>query len=195
MIFKLGPPPVDDTILEEETTWHPVSYPCLMRLQIMGILIALLIAAVIFLLLLTRDSKYISNLSWPSILLLVIPIIPIHECLHAVCFKGGLTSKRVIFGFLPKLFAFYAHYIGKIRWHRYIIILIFPFLILTLIPLTLVTVFQFDYKYLAELALANGMVSAFDVLCVITILKQAPTNSVLINSGMDTYWKAKTTDS
>jgi len=194
-MFRLGPPPIDNTILEEESDWSLVKQPGLIRLQISGILIALFIAAFIILLFLTRGSKYISNLSWPSILLLIILIIPIHECLHAICFEGGLTSKRVIFGFFPKLLVFYAHYIGKIRWHRYIIISIFPFLILTLIPLTLVTVFQFDYKYLAELALANGMASAVDVLCVITIFKQAPTNSVLINSGMDTYWKAKTTDS
>ena len=189
MRFILGPPPKDDTILEEESNWHPLNEPSHMKFQITGLLTALLILALIILVLLTRGSKYIANVSWPTLMLLIIPLIPVHELLHAVCFKGGLTSQRVLFGLYPKLFACYAAYNGRITWHRYIIIAVFPFLILTVIPLVVVAVFQVECKYLVEIILVNGMAPAVDMLTIITILKQVPRQSIVFSSGMTTYWK------
>ena len=122
-------------------------------------------------------------------MLFIILIVPIHEFLHAVIFKGGLTSKRVVFGFYPKVFGFYAYYNGKITRHRYIIIAVFPFLMLTVIPLMVVTLFQVECKYLVEVIFASGMGSGMDILGIIIILRQVPRQSVLISSGMKTYWK------
>ncbi len=58
-----------------------------------------------------------------------------------------------------------------------------------MIPLLVVILFQVDYKYLIELAMANGMMSALDVLVIIIVLRQVPRQSILVNIGMNTYWK------
>ena len=161
-----------------------------MRLQITGIFTAMLITACIALVIsLTRGSNYIANVSWPRVILFIFLIVPIHEFLHAVSFKGGITSKRVVFGFYPKMFAFYACYIGKVAWYRYITISTMPFLTLTVIPLIIVILFHLEYTCIVEVIIANGMASAGDVLTIITISKQVPRQSILINSGMKTYWK------
>jgi len=190
MRLNLGPPPKDDTISEEGSTWYPVNEPGLIRLQITAFFTALLIAAFIALvILLTRGSNHIGGMLRPIVLLFIILVIPIHEFLHAVCFKGRLTSKRVIFGFYPKVLGFYAHYIGQVSWYRYIVIAVFPFLILTVIPLIIVIIFNLEYPFVVEVIFANGLASAGDVVTVIIILKQVPRQSILINTGMKTYWK------
>lgn len=189
MKIKLGPPPIDDTIFKNDNTWRPLNEPRHMRFQVNGILVGLLITAMMALVLLARDPKYVTNISWPIVILSIFMIMPIHECLHALSFKGGIISKEVVFGFYPKAMAFYAHYSGIIPWYRYIFISLFPFLMLTLIPLLCVALLNLDHKYIVEIMFANGLVSAGDVLTAFIVIKQFPKRSMLTNSGMKTYWK------
>lgn len=189
MKIKLGPPPIDDTIFRNDNTWRPLDEPSHIRLQVNGILVGLLITAMMALVLLTRDPKYVTNISWPIVILFIFVVMPIHECLHALSFKGGIISKRVVFGFYPKAIAFYAHYGGIIPWYRYIFIALSPFLMLTLIPLAFIMLLNLDYKYIVEIMFANGLASAGDVLMAFAVIKQVPKRSILINSGIKTYWK------
>ena len=189
MKFRLGPPPIDDTLLKNDNAWCLLDEPGPVRFQINGILVALLITAVLNLILLARDPKYVTSISWPIVIVFIFIIIPVHELLHAISFKGGLLSKDVTFGFYPRAFAFYADYRGIITRRRYIFISIFPFLMLTLIPLAMVVILKLEPRYSVEIMLANGLASTGDVLTVLFIVKHAPNRSLLINSGMKTYWK------
>jgi len=65
-----------------------------------------------------------------------------------------------------------------------------PFLTLTAMPLAIVVVFRVDYRYLTEIIIANGLASSLDVLTVAILLKETPRRSILIDSGMKTYWRA-----
>lgn len=189
MRFHLGLPPKDDAILKEDDAWCPIDESGHMRFQIRGILVAFFVTTAIALVLLGRDPKYVTNVSWPIVMLFILLAMPIHEFLHAISFKGGVLSKGVIFGFYPKAVAFYAHYSGVITWNRYIFISLFPFLILTVIPLAIMIVFNLKLNYIVEIIFANGLASAGDVLTTLTIIKQVPKRSILVNSGIKTYWK------
>ncbi len=191
MRFRIGPPPEDDTISREESSWNLVNEPNPLNLQIIGILVAVFIAICIGVIIsLSVGIKHVLGLSWPMVMLFIFLIMPIHELLHAVGFEGGVISRQVVFGLYPKGFGFYAHYNGQIPRSRYIIVAALPFLILTAIPITIVAGFRLDHKYLTEIIFANGLVSAVDVLTIILILKETPQHSALINSGMKTYWKS-----
>ena len=157
-------------------------------LQVSGIAAAVFIAGSSFVVLLARDRKYVADVSWLTVILLLIPLIPIHELFHASLFPGGLMSQRVTIGFHPKVLGFYAHYDGMMSRGRYVLIAAGPFLLLTVIPLTVVTIFLVRCAYLAEIILANGLLSAVDILTIILVIRQIPRHSLLINKGMKTYW-------
>lgn len=188
--FRLGPPPTDDTISEEEDSWRLVREPSTLTLGILAICVALIIAACISLAVsLAIGPSHMASVSWPLVILFILLIIPIHELLHAVGFEDGLASNRIVFGFYPKLFACYAHYIGHIPRSRFILIAALPFLILTIIPLAMVAVFCLDYVHLTEAIISNGLASAGDILTIVFIFRETPPQSILTNSGMKTYWK------
>jgi len=162
-----------------------------LNLQILGVLMAVCITICVgAIVLLFVGPRHVLDLSGPTLMLFIFLIMPIHELLHAVGFKGGVMSRQVVIGFYPKALGLYAHYNGQIPRKRYIIIAALPFLILTAAPLALVAGFRLDHEYLTELVLANGLVSSLDVLAIVIILKETPQRSVLINSGMRTYWKS-----
>ena len=189
MRFSLGPPPEDDAVRNEGDTWQPLKEPSRLRFQVLAVFAALAVTIGIALSLLARDSRLIADISWPTVMLLIVLIVPVHEFLHAVCFKGGFMSRRVVFGFYAKAFAFYAHYRSPVTRRRYITISLFPFLVLTVTPLLIVTLLRAECRYLVEVILANGTASAGDILTVIFVARQAPKESILINSGTRTYWR------
>lgn len=190
MRFQIGPPPRDVTMLENGDSWNVVSEPSPLKQQLIGIciaaVIALCIALVVFL---SIGPRHVFGVSWPLVILFIFLVLPVHELLHAIGFKGGIASDQVVLGFNPKACGFYAHYGGQMSRNRYVIIAALPLLVLTIIPLAIVVVLQLDYVRLTEIAIANGLASAGDVLSMLIVVGQVPRQSVLINSGMKSYWK------
>lgn len=190
MRFNLGPPPTNDAIPETGVAWNLIREPQPLQSQLIAVFFGLVIAAcIIFVLLSAKGIDWILNFSGLAVLLLMIPVMPVHEAIHALCFKGALTSGRVVFGFYPKALGFYAHYDGEISWYRYIVIVAAPFLLLTVMPVLIVVLFRLDYPLLTEAATANGVMSAMDLFAVIIVSKQVPRQAVLVNSGMKTWWR------
>ncbi|MBN1358962.1 MAG: DUF3267 domain-containing protein [Sedimentisphaerales bacterium] len=194
MRFRIGPPPENASVVGDESTWHPLREPSPARFQLLAILTAVGVTVLITLALLTRDPELVLSVSWPIVMLFIVFVLPVHEFLHAVCFKGGVVSRQAVFGFYPKVLAFYAHCDGMLTRRRYIVISMFPFLVLTVLPLLLVTLIRVEWRYLVEVIFANGLASAGDVLTTIIIARQAPRQSILVNSGMKTYWRPAVPD-
>jgi hypothetical protein len=190
MRFRIGPQPKDDTIDDEPGTWHLVHEPSAAVLQLSGLFTAVIVTACIALVVsISIGAGHVLDVSWLRVILFVILVMPFHELIHATGFEGGVTSKRVVFGFDPKVFGFYVHYSGVIPRDRYIAIAALPFITITLLPLIIVVWFGIEYTYLTEIIFSNGLASALDVLTVILILRQVPRQSVLVNSGLKSYWK------
>jgi len=149
----------------------------------------LMVAAIALVISFSLGPRRMLDVSWPLVILFIFLITPVHELLHAAGFEGGWSSHRVVFGFYPKALGCYAHYHGKIRRTRYIIIAALPLLVLTIMPLAVVAVGRLHYVHLTEVVIANGLASAVDVLAIVAVSRQVPNQSVLINSGMKTYWR------
>ena len=190
MRFRIGPQPKDDTIDMEEGTWRLVPEPSTAVLQLLGLFTALIVTACIALVVsISLGASHVLDVSWLRVICFIILVMPFHELIHAIGFEGGFTSKHVVFGFYPKVLSFYAHYGGVIPRSRYLVVASLPFVVITLLPLIIVAAFGIEYIYLTEIIFSNGFASALDILTVIFIVQRIPRHSVLINSGLKSYWR------
>jgi hypothetical protein len=124
-----------------------------------------------------------------SLVIALLIIIPIHELIHALVFPEPINSDKVIFGLLPKVGAFYAHYEGEMKKIRFLITLLAPFIVITIIPLIFLCVTGIDMPFVIKISAVNALCASADVFGFFTILFQLPKNSVVRNKGIKTYWK------
>jgi len=189
MKFSLGLPPEAESSSAEEGCWRLVKEPGILAVQFIGVIAGLCMVGLILAVLFIRRGSDLSEVSWPAVIVLFLPATPIHELIHASLFPGGPLTEKVTLGFYPRAVGCYAHFDGLLSRSRYVLICAGPLLVLTLLPLSVLTVFTPGWPYLLEFILANGLLSSVDILTIMFILKQVPRDSVLVNSGTETYWK------
>ena len=112
-------------------------------------------------------------------------IIPIHELLHLVPLKNPLKSTICI---LPRQFLVCVIPEETISKLRFLIVLITPFIILTIIPAILLIALNLNSITLAYIALYNALCSGADALSFFTISK-LPRKSKLKLNVDDLYIK------
>ncbi len=190
MKFRLGLPPEAESFSAEEGCWRLVKEPGILAVQFIGVIAGLCMVGLILAVLFIRCGRDMPEVSWPAVILLFLPSTPIHEFMHASLFPGGPLTQKATLGFYPKAVGFYAHFDSVLSRRRYVLICAGPLLVLTLLPLSILTIFRPGWPYFLEFILANGMLSSVDILTIIFVLKQVPRDSGLVNSGTQTYWKA-----
>lgn len=189
MRFIFNDFPNDDKFNPEEEGYKGINEPDYFHLLLLQIPIILINILVINLCLRLRFGwnftiSIFNDLSWIIILIL---IIPIHELLHAVCFPGKITSSNIIFGYYKgSIFAFYTK---EIKTTRFLLTLVFPFIILTLLPVLSAIIFHLNFNILFKISLINSFLSGGDIVSFFIILKQIPLNGMVRNKGYYTYWK------
>lgn len=127
-----------------------------------------------------------TNILYDMVLFLV--IIPIHELFHALVFPEPLTSRHVIFGTLLEKGCFYAYYDGEMTKCRFLISIIMPFTILTLLPLILIIFCGFN-GYLFECSYINSLFCCGDIISFFIIIFTLPKKSIVRNKGWYTYYR------
>lgn len=70
-------------------------------------------------------------------LIAFVPIVVVHELVHAAVHPKAGRSDRSILGFWPSRLLFYAHYDGELTRNRFIAILAMPTVVITLLPLVM----------------------------------------------------------
>jgi RimJ/RimL family protein N-acetyltransferase len=116
-------------------------------------------------------------------------IIPLHEFVHALLTpRMGFTHETLV-GCWPARILFYAFYLGEISRERFLVVLIGPTVVLTVIPLTVIAVLQLDAPLLAAAALANGIGAAGDLLGLFVMGVQIPRGAIVKNKGWRSYWR------
>ena len=116
-------------------------------------------------------------------------LIPIHEIIHALAHPGLGFSSRTILGVWPKKFLFYAHYMEEISRNRLILIMLMPFITLSILPLALHVVYPFESRIMSLASVMNALVSCGDLVGVMIILSQLKSTAVLKNQGYRTWWR------
>jgi Putative zincin peptidase len=116
-------------------------------------------------------------------------LIVVHELLHAVVQPDNGLSNRTIFGLWVKYFVFYTHFSHERTKNNFLIGLIFPFLVLSVIPSILLAGLESTYWWLAAAIILNAFFSSVDIFGFLLIAIFVPSKSIVRNNGWDTYWK------
>src|SRR5690242_14528066 len=82
---------------------------------------------------------------WPLLAILItifVLLSPVHEFLHALCCPDWGLSSKTVFGIWPARGVFYIHHEGPMQRNRFLLVLVFPYIVLGLVPLVLMAVFR-----------------------------------------------------
>jgi len=117
-------------------------------------------------------------------------IMPLHELAHVVAMPGGLTSRKTLIG-LWSPWAFYAHHAGEMTRRRYILVLLLPFLVMTVLPLLVMYVAlpRGNWDLLVLPAAFHGAGCMADVLNTIWVHRRVPAGAVVRGQGHRLYWR------
>ncbi|RHW66583.1 DUF3267 domain-containing protein [Clostridium botulinum] len=113
-------------------------------------------------------------------------IMPVHEILHSLAFPN---FKQTIFGFIPKGLVSYSFFKGKISRKRLIIFLIFPFIMLTILPTIGLSFIRIKNNFVYVIIIINAVASYVDILTIFVLLLQVPKSTCIKNIDNKTYWK------
>ena len=83
---------------------------------------------------------------------------------------------------------FYAHYDGELSRDRFLLILAAPTLVLTILPLSVCVLFDWNAPAVAAFAVANGIGAAGDILGFGVLAAQIPRAAIVRNKGWRTYY-------
>ncbi|HKW30603.1 MAG TPA: DUF3267 domain-containing protein [Verrucomicrobiae bacterium] len=119
----------------------------------------------------------------------VFGLLIIHELLHAVLNPLAGCSHKTVLGFWPSLLLFYNYYDGELSRNRFIAIALTPFIVLSLVPLTVATCGQFMSGWAAIMSCINALGSSADMLGAGMLLFQVPRAAVVRNKGWKSYWR------
>jgi len=122
-----------------------------------------------------------------GLIIVLLSVLIVHEFFHLIFIPNFLKSKDIIIG-LTFLAAF-VHTEQTLTKARYILILVAPFLILSILfPLILCISGLLTGKVLFFIIL-NSLGSSLDIMGLFLVLFQVPNKALLRNNGTRTYWK------
>ncbi len=192
MRVHLGGIPINPTFHPLEP-WHAMNEPGLWLVQLYAAPVAMLNFVLLgipwfFLTPLTKD-QVIGYCHRPKVWVLFILLLVVHEALHALAHPGHGSSPDTVLGIWPSRLVFYAHYDAEVTKSRFLVIILMPVLVLSLLPLALCSILGAAPALIAWLSILNALSSCVDVLGAMHVLYGVPNNAILRNLGWHTYWR------
>ncbi|MGZ8851084.1 MAG: DUF3267 domain-containing protein [Thermoanaerobaculia bacterium] len=188
MKFVTGPIPEDPSFDPEGTGWRKLREPHPARINLLAIPIAAVVLGVLFLFIRSYTPIAMKDIGSRFLLAFLI-IIPLHEGVHALLTPRFGTTRETLVGCWPSHMLFYAHYDGELPRERFLAVLLAPFVIITVIPLSVIALLQLNAPWVAAMAFANGLGAAGDLIGVFIVLTQVPRQAIVRNKGWRTYWR------
>lgn len=111
----------------------------------------------------------------------------VHEFLHAAFIPNVLKSEKTFWG-INGVYGF-VFTTEKIKKGRFIIISMFPFILLSLVLPFILSALGWLNGYTILLCLINAGGSCVDSLNTLLIATQVPNGSYIVNNGFETYYK------
>ncbi len=172
----------------ENKGYHAINEPSFLKRCLMTIPVILISMFIIGLMLKIRlGADYHLNMtnSWRDVFLFVV-LIPIHEMLHVILYPDRILFTEFIGGYKGSI---YRSFFGDIKKERLLLLLMFPVIILTVIPLLFLMISNINYPLLSKIALMNMVLSSLDVLSFYGILNKIPANAKIRNKDSRSYWR------
>lgn len=193
MKFQIGSIPIDTTFTPDKS-WRLVKVRSVWGFQLQSALLGLvsLIAVTSLWVVATPLLGVIRTTIFPLpihvIILFFLGTISVHELIHALLHpKLGMTQDTVI-DFWPSRIFLCTLYNGPLGKAHQILILVTPFVTLSLVPLLISVVTQTAPLWLAYVSMLNAFVSCGDMLAAYIISNKIPNGSKVRSRGWETYY-------
>ena len=189
---KSGIPDNPDFEPEIEGGWMKLREPRAMLMQVyamaaLAIILPLLLLAWWWLL--GPDSSLYIGKAVLAAVVLMVPLVVVHEGIHLLLHPGMGRSDQSVVGGSVQHGMLYALYFGEMSRERYVLILLGPFLVLTVLPWLVCLVIGDFVPWAAGISVLNGMFACGDLLGAWLILHGCPKNARMRNRGYYTWWR------
>ena len=179
--------------LPEEQGWHALTRPSRIAAIPLAVAAGFALFLGVSLAFYYFASVRLQRPTEPFLLALFIPLVPIHELLHALVHPGlGKSSKTYVGFYLPRL-AFYSHYSGERTRARFLAGALAPLVVLSVIPLVLCMAFHLQLPTVAWVSSLNAAVSSTDVMTALILLFRCPRGAVVLTDQNKAWWRIPTT--
>lgn len=189
MRFLLEKIPENDDFDPDNEGYNGICEPSFLKICLMAMLVIFISIFIIGLLLKIRfGANYHLSMtnSWRDVLLFV-ALIPIHEMLHVIIYPDRISFVEIFIGSYKG--SIYRSFLGDIKKKRLLLQLIFPIVILTVMPVLFLMISNINYTLFSKIAIMNMVLSSLDVISFCAILKRIPAKAKVRNKGHHTYWK------
>lgn len=122
-------------------------------------------------------------------MMLLVPLVVVHEGIHLVLHPGMGRSDQSVVGGSSQHGALYAMYFGEMSRGRYVVILLGPFVVLTVLPWLVCLALRDFVPWAAGLSVLNGMFACGDLMGAWLVLRGSPKGARLRNRGYYTWWR------
>jgi hypothetical protein len=194
MIFRLGPLP-DTPEFTPVGNWTTVHEPSLWGFQLRAIPIAIVATALFTFLwiVLTPVLPLREIVASPLPILrnvaCLVGTIVVHELLHAVVHPNFGLSKQSVIGFWPSRMFVYTVYTHELTKSRCLVILMVPFVIISVLPLIYSTITQTASIVLGYISVVNALLASGDMAAAIMTARLIPKGSTIRTKGWTTYYR------
>lgn len=126
---------------------------------------------------------------FPAFVLALLLLVPVHEFIHALAYRCGLRSPDLVLGLWPQRGLVYVLYDAPLPRRRVLAMLAAPFLLLTVLPLSLLGLVPAEARSLAAFFIViHASACSGDVLTLVRLWTQAPPDSLIHNQRDVTFW-------
>lgn len=169
-----------------KSKWYKLKTPGIILTQILGISIAVSVVGLIYSYII--NYTYIEDiyLDMVEVIVSFIIIIPMHGIMHKLILPD---LKQTIFRIIPNKIISCSFLKREVSRNRLVISLIFPFVMLTILPIIVLSFIRVENNFVCILIIINAVVSYVDILTIFLLLLQVPKSAYIKNIDNETYWK------
>ena len=175
-----------------ENGWTALPEPPPEKLQIHALVplaLTLPVFALAWLWLLRHGARDFGPVGAWAGLLVVLPLVVVHEGIHLLLHPGHGRSSQSVLGGSSKHGIIYALYFGEMIRARYVVVLLGPFVVLSVLPLLACAIAGWFHPLPALASLWNTLFACGDLLGAWLILRGSPPGARLRNRGYHTWWR------
>jgi hypothetical protein len=194
MKFRLGPLPEAPEFVPD-ANWTIVHEPTLPGFQLKAIPIAVVTTLVLaaLWLMLTPVWQMFGTMTFPlpisTFIACLLGVIVVHELIHASVHPHlGLSGKTII-GFWPSRMFLYTIYVGELTRNRCLVVLIMPFIVISILPLVVAAATQTGSFWVGYISILNALLACGDLLAAYMTIRLFPAGASIRTKEWLTYWR------